>query len=79
MENIQIDSFWKDNKILKITINHKILKRKIKLLDSNLFIIGSLRDLLKSFNCKVKKDYFPVRFVNKNNLFYTGYKPAISF
>jgi hypothetical protein len=48
---------------------------KIVLLDSLLLVSGSLENLLNSFNCKIKKGYFPYSFVNKNNLFYTGDKP----
>ena len=41
------------------------------------FVNNSLRNILASFNCEVKKGFFPYKFVNKNNLFYQGPKPDI--
>lgn len=79
MEDITIKPIWKDNSIISLSIKHKKSKQKIKILDSIQFIKGSLREILESFNCKVRKDYFPYRFVNKNNLFYKGPKPNISY
>jgi len=40
---------------------------------------GNLDSLLKSFNCINEKGNFPYNFVNKDNLFYVGDKPSISF
>ena len=34
---------------------------------------------MKSFECNIKKGLFPYNFVNKDNLFYVGDKPSISF
>jgi hypothetical protein len=49
---------------------------KIVLLYSLQLIPGSLKDILKSFNCNTKKGKFPYSFVNKDNLFYIGDKPS---
>lgn len=38
-------------------------------------ISGSLDSILKSFNCLIKKSYFPYSFVNQDNLYYIGDKP----
>ena len=79
MDNIEIKPVWKDNAIISITIKQKNLNRQIKILDSIRFIDGSLRDILNTFNCNIKKDYFPYNFVNKNNFFYVGNKPDIKY
>lgn len=79
MEGITIKPIWEDNSIISMTVKHNKSKIKIKILDSIQFIKGSLREILESFNCNVRKDYFPYRFVNKNNLFYKGPKPNISY
>ena len=52
---------------------------KITLLDSLQLIPGSLNNILKSFNCDIKKKYFPYSFVNKKNLNYIGNKPSKEF
>ena len=77
LENVSIVPIWKDNAILSLTISY--LGTKIILLDSLQLIPGSLGDILKSFNCVNKKGLFPYSFVNKNNLFYVGQKPLISY
>ena len=64
MDNIEIKPVWKDNAIISITIKQKNLNRQIKILDSIRFIDGSLRDILNTFNCNIKKDYLPYNFVN---------------
>jgi hypothetical protein len=38
-----------------------------------------LDSILKSYQCKIKKGYFPYSFVNKNNLNYIGDKPSKDF
>jgi len=51
----------------------------IRLLDSLQMIKGSLENILKSFNCKIRKGNFPYSFVNKDNLYYKGLKPEFKF
>ena len=51
----------------------------ITLLDFLQLIPGSLNEILKSFNCSIKKGYFPYKFVNKENLNYIGDKPSKDF
>ena len=72
-ENISLTPIWKDNTMISLTISYNDFK--ITLLDSLLLISGSLENILKSFDCKIKKGYFPYSFVNQNNLFYIGDKP----
>jgi hypothetical protein len=76
-KDIKISPIWKDNSILSLTINY--LNIKFIILDSIQLIPGSLDSLLKSFNSKFKKGYFPYSFVNPNNLFYIGDKPNKEF
>ena len=64
MEDIKIYPNWKDNTIYSMTIKDTKTNIKIKLLDSLLFVQGNLRDILKSYNCEVQKDYFPYKIVN---------------
>jgi len=45
-------------------------------LDSLQLISGSLESILNSFHCKIKKGYFPYKFVTEKNLNYIGDKPA---
>lgn len=75
--NISITPIWKDNAIISLKINSYDFE--ITLLDSLLLVPGSLDSILKSFNCNTQKGVFPYRFVNKNNLFYIGDKPAKDF
>ena len=72
MADIKVNAVWKENTIISISIKNTKLNRKIKILDSIQFIAGSLRNVLMTFNCEIKKDYFPYRFVHQNNLFYIG-------
>ncbi len=76
-ENITLIPTWKDNAIISLTL--KYYDSKIVLLDSLLMVPGNLDSLLKSFNCINEKGNFPYNFVNKDNLFYVGDKPSISF
>jgi len=73
-KDITLIPVWKDNAIISLTIKH--LDTKIILLDSLQLIPGSLENILESFKCKIKKNYFPYKFVNNKNLFYKGNKPA---
>jgi hypothetical protein len=76
-KNITLTPIWKENSILSLTI--ELDKFKIVLLDSLQLIPGSLDNILKSFQCKIKKGYFQYKFVNKNNLYYIGDKPKKNF
>lgn len=76
-KNIEITPIWKDNSILSLSI--KYLNTEIILLDSLQLIPGTLENILKSFNCKIKNLKFPYKAVNKGSLFYVGKKPAKSF
>jgi len=64
---------WKDNSILSLKI--KYLNKEIILLDSLQLIPHNLENILISFNCGIKKGYFPYSFVTKENLNYIGDKP----
>jgi len=66
-KNFIVTPIWKDNAILSITI--KYLNAKIVILDSLQLIPGSLRNILKSFNCNTQKGQFPYKAVNKNLYF----------
>jgi len=68
---------WKDNAILSLKI--KYLNKEIILLDSLQLIPDNLENILISFNSKTLKSKFPYKFVNKNNLYFTGNKPDIKF
>ena len=76
-KDINITPIWKDNSILSLTINY--LNVKITLLDSLQLIPESLENILESFKCDTLKGKFPYNFVNKDNLFYIGNKPAKSY
>ena len=78
LENdIEITPTWKDNTVISLILEYG--EFKIKLLDSLQLIPGSLDNILKSFQCDIKKGYFPYSFVNENNLYYIGDKPSIKF
>lgn len=53
----------------------KLVRKTIKILDSNQIIPGKLRNLAKEFNCKELKGHFPYKFININNLDYKGELP----
>jgi len=76
-KNISMTPIWKDNAI--ISLKFKYNQISITLLDSLQLISGSLEGILKSFNCKVQKGYFPYEFVKNNNFFYIGDKPSIEY
>ena len=48
-------------------------------MDSINLIPGKLGEILQSYNCNIKKGYYPYKFVNKDNLFYIGNKPSKEF
>jgi len=72
-----ISPIWKDNSILSLTIEH--FKTKIINLDSLQLIPGNLDNILKSFNCSIKKNKFPYKAVSKKTLFYIGNRPNKNF
>lgn len=51
----------------------------IKLVDSYNILSHKLDDLGETFSTEVKKGIFPYKFMNKEHLFYVGFKPDISF
>lgn len=57
----------------------KNVNKKIKLLDSNLMIEGSMINIAIDFNCKIKKGHLPYKFVNKDKLFYKGETPCYKY
>jgi hypothetical protein len=57
----------------------KLVRKTIKILDSNQIIQGKLRNLAKEFNCKELKGHFPYKFININNLDYKGELPPYEF
>ena len=74
----KIDTIFRDNRIIKLTVSIKINKnttRKITFVDSYLMLPASLDNLAKDFNCENKKGKFPYDFVNKNTLYYKGETP----
>ena len=79
MDNYTVKAVWKEDKVLSVTIKNNENKRKIKILDSMQFVSGSLRDILVSFKCTIKKGFLPYSFVNKENLYYIGNKPDIKY
>ena len=76
-KDFKIIPVWKDIGILSVSIEYN--ENKIKLLDSLQLIKGNLEGILNSFNCTIKKGYFPYNFVNEKNLEYIGEKPALSY
>ena len=74
---LSLKPIWKDNAILSLTV--KCDNVKFTLLDSINLIPGKLKTILNSYNCNIKKGNFPYKFVNKENLFYTGEKPSKDF
>jgi hypothetical protein len=57
----------------------KLVRKTIKILDSNQIIPGKLRNLAKEFNCEKLKGHFPYKFININNLDYKGELPPYEF
>ena len=66
-----------DNKIISITF--KMNGYVVIFKDSQQMLIGSLRNLGKSFNVEVQKSIFPYDFVNENNLKYIGWVPDFKY
>lgn len=79
LENITIKPVWKDNTIISISIKNTKLNRKIKIYDSLQLINDNLRNILNTFNCDIKKEYFPYDFVTNDRLFYVGSKPDLCY
>lgn len=65
-----------ENDNSKGVLNKNKRKSKITVLDSNLMIKGSLRDLCKGFECDIQKGYFPYTFVKNSTLNYVGEIPS---
>lgn len=64
-----------NNKIISIQLNYG--DHVIHFRDSQQILIGSLRNLARSFMIKLQKYIFPYIFVNENNLDYVGPVPDI--
>jgi DNA polymerase type B, organellar and viral len=65
------------DRIISIQLNYG--DYVIFLRDSQQLLIGSLRNLSKSFNVETLKGIFPYTFVNENNIDYIGEIPNIKF
>ena len=84
--SLKISKFVEVNNTGKKGINHKtkekkkkLVRKTIKILDSNQLIPGKLRNLAKEFNCKELKGHFPYKFININNLEYKGDLPPYEY
>jgi hypothetical protein len=75
------DTFTRDNIIIRLTIKRRV-NGKIKSLsihDSLPIILGSLRDLSKSYDIENPKSFFPYEMVNEDYLWYKGVSPDKNF
>ena len=77
----KINSIFRDDRILKVTISKKINDKvkKFSIKHSYAILNNSLEKLGTSFNISVKKGLFPYKFSKENNLFYIGLTPDISY
>jgi len=73
----QIKPIIHNDRIISIAFNYNSYDITFK--DSKQLLIGSLRDLGKSFNVNVQKSIFPYDFVNENNLNYIGIIPDFKY
>lgn len=83
--SLKISKFVEVNSYEK-SINHKtkvkkkkLIRKTIKILDSNQIIPGKLRNLAKEFNYTELKGHFPYKFINLNNLNYIGELPQYEY
>lgn len=72
-----IRSVLRNDKIIQITISRD--KSSFSIRDSFAILPDSLEKLGKNFEVDVLKSKFPYKFANKENLFYKGNTPYISF
>jgi len=83
--SLKISKFVEVNNISEKGVNNKtkvkkkLVRKTIKILDSNQIIPGKLRNLAKEFNCKELKGHFPYKFINLNNLDHKGELPPYDF
>jgi len=75
----KINTFFKDNTLVKLQIKDLNTNNSIKILDSYLMLPSSLDKLLKAYNCDIFKGVLPYRFINKDTLFYEGSKPEFKY
>jgi len=66
-----------ENKIISITF--KMNGYVVTFKDSQQMLIGSLRNLGKSFGVETLKSIFPYKFVNENRLNYIGWIPDFKY
>jgi hypothetical protein len=73
---------FKDGKVISLNLsskNKKDNKFKLFIKDSLKLLPLSLEKLIKGFNIETKKLLFPYKFVNKDNLDYTGSIPTFDY
>jgi hypothetical protein len=78
----KINTIFRDNRIIKLTISIKVGKqtnRKITLVDSYLLLNDSLKNLGNTFECVDTKGFFPYNFIKEDKLYYIGETPDISY
>jgi len=79
-ETYLIEPFYRDNRMLKLTLRNKNnLKVKIMLVDSYNLLSNSLDKLAKDLDVDTLKGIFPYLFPNLFNLDYVGPMPEISY
>lgn len=80
---------YKNGNFLQLTVEKKVVKNyngkvktmdlRFKFKDSYLLLQNSLAKLGESFNVDVRKDIFPYKFPNKDNLCYIGEVPLLEY
>jgi hypothetical protein len=80
----KIGALFKDGKVISLNLssknkNKKENKLKLFIKDSLKLLPLSLENLVRGFNIDTKKLLFPYRFVNKDNLNYTGPIPIFDY
>jgi hypothetical protein len=72
---------FKDGKVISLNLSSKYKKDKFKMFikDSLKLLPQSLENLIKGFNIETQKLLFPYKFVNKDNLNYTGSIPTFDY
>ncbi|RYE15200.1 MAG: hypothetical protein EOP34_04150 [Rickettsiales bacterium] len=80
-DQYKVSLTMKANKIIKCVIQQKDNKitRKLVLIDSYPILPKSLSVLAVDFNVETPKSIFPYSFALKDNLFYVGPTPSISY
>jgi DNA polymerase type B, organellar and viral len=73
----KLESVYKDNVLLKLTI--KVKHNRITIIDSYNLLNAGLYKLSRSFGITVVKGHFPHKFVNRDTLYYIGKTPDIEY